>query len=171
MDGSDPPSNAGPGTLYNCGLTYDGAISEVVLFGGYNGDATVSAGQSGSTWLLPNSNFPYEGSPEAESWVSGPSNGPPPRSAHAMVFDQSRSVVVLFGGNSGNGPLPDTWEFNGSQWNEISAGGAGSPAARDEVGIAYDTARQRVVLFGGESSSGTGSVPGTQSFGDTWEYE
>ena len=36
---------------------------------------------------------------------------PPMRSRHAMAYDSVRGVVVLFGGENGNGPLSDTWEL------------------------------------------------------------
>jgi hypothetical protein len=40
---------------------------------------------------------------------------------------------------------------------------AASPSARASAGVAYDSARDRVVLFGG--------VSGTTSLGDTWEWD
>jgi len=82
-----------------------------------------------------------------------------------MVYDQTRGVLVLFGGAiTVGGPYQaygDTWEWDGVSWARINVSG---PAARWGHMMAYDTGRNRVVLFGGfELSNGY--------FGDTWEYD
>ena len=43
-----------------------------------------------------------------------------------MAYDSVRHVVVLFGGE---GPLGDTWEWDGNSWTQIAVTG---PSARDE---------------------------------------
>ncbi len=45
-------------------------------------------------------------------------NYPPVRTNHAMVYDESRGVVVLFGGYEmeKNLVLNDTWEYDGATW-------------------------------------------------------
>jgi hypothetical protein len=75
-----------------------------------------------------------------------------------MVFDAQRGVLVLFGGNSG-AELNQTWELTGTTWTDRTASLTGSPPAQSGGRLAYDAARQRVVL------TGNGSYP-TQ----TWEY-
>ncbi len=42
--------------------------------------------------------------------------GPSPMGSHAMAYDSGRGVVVLFGGMSAAGYLPDTWEWDGTTW-------------------------------------------------------
>jgi hypothetical protein len=68
---------------------------------------------------------------------------------------------MLFGGN-GATLLGDTWEYNGVSWTQIAT--ATAPSARFHHALAYDAARQRTVLFGGNTGT-------PQMFGDTWEYD
>jgi hypothetical protein len=93
------------------------------------------------------------------------SQSPPARYKHRIVYDSNRNVIVLFGGTSqdyarGN-YLYDTWEYDGANWKEIET--AHSPTPRGGFGMAYDSCRNKVVLFGGYSD-----VPYDS---DTWEYD
>lgn len=82
------------------------------------------------------------------------------RSGHAVAYDSARQRVVLFGGIQGWPPyvLNDTWEWNGKDWTQRAP--ASSPPARGLHAMAYDSARQRTVLFGGTSGGN-----------DTWEWD
>jgi hypothetical protein len=96
-------------------------------------------------------------------WTQG-AGGPSPRQNHGMVYDSAREVVVLFGGYRGGvGFNNETWEYDGTSWTQISITGA-APIARGNLGIAYDSARQKTVLFGG-------AITGGAAVGDTWEYD
>ena len=76
-----------------------------------------------------------------------------------MVFDSHRGVMVLVGG------LYDsnfqTWEFDGTTWTERTT--ATVPSTRSRFGLAYDSARRRVVMYGGELLG--------NPFDETWEYD
>ena len=78
------------------------------------------------------------------------SNGPGPRTEHAMAYDTVRSVVVLFGGKSPSGAtLHDTWEFDGSRWTQH-----GDPGGWPTVGTCsatFDSGRGKTVLVWGGS--------------------
>ena len=67
-----------------------------------------------------------------------------------MAYDAARQRVVLFGG-FGGGHLGDTWEWNGTNWTQLTP--STSPTARNAHAMAYDAARQRVVLLGGTKRS------------------
>ena len=54
---------------------------------------------------------------------------------------------MLFGGYGGRGGLGDTWTWNGTDWTQRAP--AQSPPPRYDHAMAYDSARQRLVLFGG----------------------
>jgi O-antigen ligase/tetratricopeptide (TPR) repeat protein len=74
--------------------------------------------------------------------------------------------VLLFGGSSQGLAEPgvlfaDTWEWNGVRWAQRSP--AAGPSARWGHALAYDSARLRVVLFGGAGGDG--------ALGDTWEWD
>jgi hypothetical protein len=89
---------------------------------------------------------------------------PAVREMHAMTTD-STGNVLLFGGynaainGSGGQVFNDTWTFNGTDWQSAPAVG---PSARGFCQVAKDTARNRVVLFGGEGNNAWS--------GDTWEW-
>lgn len=92
-----------------------------------------------------------------------PLAAPSARYQHAMVFDAKRGEVVLFGGRNNDGVLlNDTWVWNGTTWTQKMP--ATSPPARQDIthAMAYDAAREVVVLFGGYKQP--------SNLGDTWTW-
>ena len=144
---SAPPARAGHA------LAYDSARGRVVLFGG--GVNTVPIVYA-DTWE-------WDGS----TWTQRlPAQGPPARWWHGLAFDSARGRMVLFGGQSASltHDLSDTWLWDGSAWSQAAS--AINPLSRSSFGLAYDSARRRVVLFGGYRQVGsTSSV-----LSDTWEW-
>jgi len=103
----------------------------------------------------------------AQQWTQlTPTNSPSGRSTN-FRFDTNRGVGVVFGGYFGSNTtaLSDTWEWNGSNWTQRTP--ATSPLGRWSHGMAYDQARQRMVVFGGYSPL----APGVGAMNDTWEYD
>src|SRR5205823_4135348 len=96
--------------------------------------------------------------------VSGQSS-PSPRTGHNAAWDLARGELVVFGGSVGSlpGPLPtdQTWVWNGT-WTLKNP--VNRPSARVYANMAYDEARQRVVLFGGSEDTVTG-------LNDTWVWD
>jgi hypothetical protein len=77
-----------------------------------------------------------------------------------MTFDTARGNTVLFGGERAAGDeLGDTWIFDGQEWTQVEDIG---PQKRTEHATAYDSGRQRIVLFGGFSD---------RFVNDTWEWD
>jgi N-acetylneuraminic acid mutarotase len=91
------------------------------------------------------------------SWV----NRTPPfaaRESHAMAYDSARGKVVIFGGVGTTtffGDLGDTWEWDGASASWTQRFPPVSPAPGWPYAMAYDSAREKMVLFGG----------------DTWEWD
>jgi hypothetical protein len=87
----------------------------------------------------------------------------------ALAYDSARDRVVLFGADYlGRGPkspepLPpaETWEYDGTVWAETTP--VTSPPSVLDSRMVYDSARARVVLFGGQGWS-------TGLYDETWEY-
>ena len=129
-------------------MAYDPVRQQVVLFGGRTSPADMNDTWvwSGGDWTRPFVPF-----------------SPPLRSGHRMVWDAARGEIVLFGGIiSGQGTVyNDTWVWNGETWTRKSP--ANSPAPRTGFAMAYDAARQQVVVFGGAVS--------TQGTQETWLWD
>lgn len=148
-------TNFGPRPRVQSAMTYDSSRGRTVLFGG-----SISANQFaqlGDTWE-------WDGS----FWTQMQDIGPAPRLSPAMDYDPGGQVCVLFGGGgvSGNitaAPLGDTWQWDGSDWTQVSESG---PAARFGHAVAFDSGRNRLVLFGGQPNSG-----GSTYLSDTWEFD
>jgi Kelch motif/Galactose oxidase, central domain len=135
-----------PARIYGA-MGFDAARGRVVLFGG-----SLPGPPLQDTWE-------WNGS----VWQQlSPAVSPSPRSQAALAFDAARGRCVLFGGQPAFPiltPLQDTWEWDGAVWQQRNPTSAPGPSARHAM--AYDSARQRVVLF----ASGGGGL------GATWEYD
>jgi hypothetical protein len=87
------------------------------------------------------------------------------RQRHAVAFDSTRNVTVLFGGEDGlSGRRSDTWEWNGTTWTDVSPGGTAGvnyPTTREDHAMAFDAVNGVVVLFGGDDGP---------SLSDTWTW-
>ena len=104
-------------------------------------------------------------SAQCSGWTQVQAVGPSIRSSHSMVFDTARGKAVLFGGYGpkpdGSEYLSDLWEYDGAAWTLRTTSG---PAARQNAAMAFDTARNKTVLFGGLSFSS-----GPITYGQTCE--
>ena len=100
---------------------------------------------------------------EWPTWIElEPETVPPPRHGHAMAFDASRGVIVMYGGAGPDGMIGDTWEFDGVDWTDADP--TSSPAeVYGNSGLVYDSERERIVLFGGHTGSTVEA--------DTYEYD
>jgi cysteine-rich repeat protein len=132
-------------------MTYDSLRGTVVLYGGQD-----------ELGRLLHDTWEYDGA----TWTPRASSGPPNSAYDRMVFDAARRTVVLFGGFGESIDAPttaQTWEWDGSRWTMA----AELPALKSRMkpGMAYDLARGRVVLFGGELYF-NGPL-----MADTWEWD
>ena len=50
-------------------------------------------------------------------WVLRDTGGLPALSGRRMVYDESRAVMVMFGGSSAGSLNGDTWEWDGAAWS------------------------------------------------------
>ena len=104
----------------------------------------------------------YDGS----RWSRSTATPPTPRYSTAMVYDARRKKIVVFGGlgpRTGEQSAPmlgDTWEFDGTTWTRLDVAG---PPARLGAGVAYDSKRGVVLLFGGANHEGV--------FNDLWSWD
>jgi hypothetical protein len=128
-------------------MVYDIQHQQVLQFGGQN---------------FQFANWTYDG----VNWTQQTTfPHPPGRAWGGMAYDSHRQRVVLFGGRVNNGGLTDandTWEWDGVLWTQRLP--LTSPPAREHFAMAYDSSRQRCVVYGGND-------PNAVLFNDTWEWD
>ena len=70
--------------------------------------------------------------------------------------------LILFGGLNPTGVLGDTWLYDGSDW-VLHTQASPTPEPRQRMAMAYDSKRNRVILFGGDNAAKV-------VLGDTWQF-
>lgn len=85
------------------------------------------------------------------TWTQASGPAPSARRSLAIAFDEARQRAVLYGGldPTGTGMLSDTWEWDGTAWQQRAP--ALSPGPRAPVDLVFHAARKRVVMIGGSS--------------------
>lgn len=102
---------------------------------------------------------------ERPIWIlQDPGVSPSARDGHALAYDDTREVAVLFGGRSGTTLLNDTWVYDGATWKQVFT--ASAPAPRFAHTIVHDSNRGVTLLFGGALST-----PAAVAATDTWEFD
>lgn len=170
-----PPSNSstgywtpvatsgGPSGRAGSGMVYDSALGKVVLFGGCTSGSfdDLNCSATDDTWT-------YSGG----TWTQlHPAVSPPARVLPSMAYDPITQEVVLFGGLTGspsNTSLDDTWEFDGSTWNQLFPS-TRPPASGMNEAMVYDPSVGAVVLFASGATTSGGGIP-TASFNETWTF-
>jgi len=144
-------SNNGPSPRSEIAMAYSSNDDVVVLFGGADASGTILD----DTWVY---------SPSSESWTQTDSiKGPSPRICHAMAYDSTNDLIVLFGGRLNDWSQDDeTWTYDiGTEtWKNRSPDN--SPPARENHDLVYDAENNVVILFGGYDGG---------RFNDTWIYD
>ncbi|HRG99141.1 MAG TPA: kelch repeat-containing protein [Polyangiaceae bacterium] len=142
-------------------MAYDSADASMLVFGGLNGWASGVGNTSvlGDTWRLRGS-----------VWTQlNPARSPSARLHHRMASDTTHGKVYLFGGQGAPGATRNNelWEWSGGNWTQLCTTApcnAMMPTARAIAGLAYDTARDRLVLVGGQEQDNSGA-------NDMWEWD
>ena len=93
----------------------------------------------------------------------------PPKTATVAAYDAARARTVIFVATDdiwSSETAGETWTWDGTAWTQVAVAG---PSARTGHALAYDSDRQRVVLFGG--TGGIEYWPGMGELNDTWEWD
>jgi Galactose oxidase, central domain len=152
-------------------MVFDAQTGEIVLFGGTSAydKGTQRSYDSAETWVW-----------NGTRWVQRyPAHNPPARAAHAMTYDSIRGRIIMFGGRQLKGQatpstdiepiqvINDTWIYDNNDWTQLDP--PFSPPARMLAGMAFDSVRDRVVLYGGTSVAADGFT-GSPLY-DSWEFD
>jgi len=127
-------------------MVFDSKRNRVVIFGGRSGKTNLN-----DTWS-------YDGN----DWTQIPTaTAPSVRELAGAAYDSARDRIVLFGGTlqtyPNNARLPtetalhDTWEFDGTNWQQILTDGPAINKARLE----YDPVRKQTIMLGYNSDLAT----------------
>ncbi|HMS16825.1 MAG TPA: hypothetical protein PKA37_08280 [Planctomycetota bacterium] len=101
----------------------------------------------------------------AQIWtLEAPATSPSPRRAGAAAFDPINGVLMAYGALLTPTAINnESWTYDGVTWNLLAP--ATAPPPRWGHRMVWDSARQRMVTFGGRSPSITTTAS------DTWEWD
>jgi hypothetical protein len=100
---------------------------------------------------------------DGEAWTQVEDEGPQaPWFTSNIVYDATRQVTVLESGSARSFAGKGTWAWDGSAWTQLTNTG---PAARQVSSLAFDSVRERVVLFGGRDTTNL------ELQKDMWEWD
>jgi hypothetical protein len=182
----------GPGRRAHCACAWDPARERVVLFGGLDMTSGKEFGDvwqwDGRQWQAVESRAPtiayapalfFDAAaksmvlvcvdPESTKMNTSAWNGKefvelgeegPVALPAAIVALGRKGGALAFAGYDGKEIVAQTWRLAQEAWSRVDVPG---PSPRGSVAMAYDAARDRVVLFGGEDK--------TTTFDDTWEFD
>lgn len=142
------PTGTAPALRQYAAAVYDPVNQRMIMFGGWNGSAM------GDLWSLSLTRG-------SESWAPLSPAGTPPaaRYFHNLVYDGVRNRALLFAGSSGP-HRNDVWALSltlGSEtWTQVLGAGV-APSVRYGAQAVVDAPRDRMVVYGGDTSSGAAS--------------
>jgi N-acetylneuraminic acid mutarotase len=150
-------------------FVHDALRNRQVVFGGVLGSCDRSVDQTNAdprTYVRVN-----------EQWSVVATAGPRSRDEIAYGYDPRDGSIVFFGGRAQGEsrdsrglreriPLRETWRFDGQRWLLVDTLG---PPVRTGAQAAFDSARGRLVLFGGVEGNGGGRNAIYTT--DTWEWD
>jgi hypothetical protein len=142
----DPP--AAPSPRYGPSLVYDPNGDRVILFGGR--DDFNYSDTYGQYWEMN-----FRAAPEWKRHQGVGSVLPLTRFGHVAYCDAPRNRMLVFGGDYFQaGPAFFSLSLaNDSLWTLVDPPGPG-PATRSYPGMAYDSRRDRLLFFGGNTGAG-----------------
>jgi hypothetical protein len=148
------PTGTAPGARAHHSVVVDPNTQTLIVFGGmYDANSLVY----NDTWILKNSN-----GLATASWQKLATQGatPPPLWLHQAVYDSINNRMIVLGGSIGGGfsATMNVWVLtnaNGSggipTWITLSTAG-GSPTPRWTHSAVYDSANNRIIMFGGAAN-------------------
>ncbi len=139
------PTGTPPGERGRHTAIYDPIRDRMVVFGGiYYSGSTLTV--MNDVWALSLAGTP--------AWTQLAPLGvaPPARWSHSAVYDAARDRMLMFGGyDASSAPRNDVWALTltgATTWAQLAPSGS-PPSARYGHSAAYDSLRDRMLIFGG----------------------
>ncbi|HSW60708.1 MAG TPA: kelch repeat-containing protein, partial [bacterium] len=153
-----------PGLRYGHSMAYNSTTGNIMLFGGYDHYEHPSGYFYDDTWEWNGSVWEQKTSADT----------PSARYRHAMAYDSSRDIVVLFGGVGFSMSNQDTWEWNGTNWVQRTGNTCSGincyvcaestcPSLYEQAAMVFDKKSGKTLLFGGRNYDGSND--------ETWEWD
>jgi hypothetical protein len=149
------PSGGLPPSRNSSTSVYDPISNRMIIFGGVR-----PAGLLNDTWVLTNAN----GLGGTSQWIQlSPTGTPPPgRYNHGAVYNSITNRMMIFSGvvvSLGYGfETNDVWILDSANglggtpnWRQLLPSGL-PPPSRENVAVAYDSANERMIIFGGHNA-------------------
>lgn len=144
----------GPSARHAHAMAYDEVRQELVMHGGNIGPT-----YSAETWVTPSTV-----AAEAFAWRQAANTNPGARQGHTLSWFGNNQSMLMFGGAvTGVGMVNQMWSWDGAQWTQPNQGTT-LPSARSGHVAGYDLIRRKLVVFGGQNSSGVTN-------NETWEWD
>jgi hypothetical protein len=155
-----------PGIREEHRAIYDEANNRMTIFAGSNLITTCCPyviNDYNDVWVLSNAN----GQSGTPTWTQLTPLGslPDPRSRYSATYDSTNNRMIVFGGLKwdqaiqNSTPLGDLWQLSNANglggtatWTQLSATGT-PPGPNYAHAAAFDTANQRMIVFGGADAS------------------
>jgi hypothetical protein len=153
-------SIAGPPPIRNQHTAvYDQANNRMTIFAGTNYLCCNFQIDKNDVWVLTNAN----GMTGTPMWIPQSPLGslPAPRFGHSAVYDSVNNRMLVFGGrdDGSNLTLGDLWQLSNANglggtpaWTQLTQSGD-LPGPRFYHAAAFDSANQRMILFGGRNDN------------------
>jgi hypothetical protein len=142
-------SVSGPSARGRYAVAYDPEGRRMLLFGGRYRAAT------SGPYTLYNDLWAFDFASRTWSMVhDGSGTAPAPRFFAAAAYDPGSDSFYVSGGGTNTDALrvevaEDLWRFDGTSWTEVRMSGV-PPSTRLYVGYAYDSMRNRLVIYAGQ---------------------
>lgn len=142
-------ASSGPAARSGHAAAYNIRTSTITLFGGHPS----ATGAFGDTW-------DWNGASWSQRSVIGT---PSARSNAALARSSGTGTLLLYGGVEGANSIrmSDIWRISTLSWGLLDSCAI---SAREQAALAFDSTRERAVLFGGLGGDG-------ELKAETWEYE
>lgn len=131
---------------------YDSDNSRMIVFGGAEGFSSPCAND---VWILTNPN----GVGGTAAWIqlSPTGQAPSPRAQHGAAYDPGSNTMIVYGGQDCFSTLSDqVWVLSNANglggtptWTQLFPTGGGPGQREITGGVAYDSANNRLIVFGG----------------------
>jgi Galactose oxidase, central domain len=146
------PTGTPPAPRLLHSAVYDSVNNRMTVFGGAEGNSSPC---ENDVWVLTNAN----GKGATPAWVELAPTGtaPAPRLRHGAVYDPNTNAMIVFGGNDCFSTFfGDVWVLSNANglggtpvWTQLAPAGGGPGARTVNGGVTYDSANNRLIVFGG----------------------